>query len=62
MSTVLHASAVNTFLTVNAIDRATIDVVGFHGQTVLHRPTEKLTVQIGDGALLARGDQAAGGV
>ena len=50
----LHASAVNTFLTVNGIDRNTIDVVGFHGQTVLHRPREKLTVQLGDGAALAR--------
>ncbi|MGE5267952.1 MAG: anhydro-N-acetylmuramic acid kinase, partial [Deltaproteobacteria bacterium] len=32
---------------------AGIDVVGFHGQTVLHRPERGLTVQIGDGALLA---------
>ena len=31
-----------------------IAVVGFHGQTVLHRPAERLTVQIGDGAALAR--------
>ena len=31
-----------------------IDVIGFHGQTVLHRPDEALTVQLGDGALLAR--------
>jgi len=54
MSTALHASAVNTFLTVNEIDRTSIDVVGYHGQTVLHRPTEKLTVQLGDGAALAR--------
>lgn len=53
MSTVLHASAVNTFLTVNEIDRSTIDVVGFHGQTIWHRPAEKLTIQIGDGARLA---------
>jgi len=30
-----------------------IDVVGFHGQTVLHRPDQGLTVQLGDGALLA---------
>src|SRR5439155_23844420 len=43
MSTVLHASAVNTFLTVNEIERESIDVVGYHGQTVLHRPREKLT-------------------
>lgn len=28
-------------------------MIGFHGQTVLHRPDEALTVQIGDGALLA---------
>jgi anhydro-N-acetylmuramic acid kinase len=54
LSTQLHASAVNTFLTVNGIDRTAIDVVGYHGQTVLHRPKEKLTVQLGDGQHLAR--------
>jgi anhydro-N-acetylmuramic acid kinase len=54
MSTALHASAVNTFLAANGIDRGTIDVVGYHGQTILHRPAERLTVQIGDGARLAR--------
>src|ERR1041384_3883827 len=48
--TTLHAGAVNMFLDVNGIDRATIDVVGFHGQTILHRPLDRLTVQIGDGA------------
>ncbi|MBS9720609.1 anhydro-N-acetylmuramic acid kinase [Tianweitania sp. BSSL-BM11] len=30
------------------------ELIGFHGQTVLHRPAEGLTVQIGDGALLAQ--------
>ena len=35
-------------------DRMDIAVVGFHGQTVLHRPERRLTVQIGDGAALAR--------
>lgn len=30
------------------------EVIGFHGQTVLHRPEAALTVQLGDGALLAR--------
>jgi anhydro-N-acetylmuramic acid kinase len=53
-TTALHAAAVNVFLDTNRIDRASIDVVGFHGQTVLHRPREKLTVQLGDGAALAR--------
>jgi anhydro-N-acetylmuramic acid kinase len=31
-----------------------IDLVGFHGQTVLHAPERKLTVQIGDGPGLAK--------
>ena len=42
------------FLDANGIDRKSIDVVGFHGQTVLHRPSGRLTVQIGDGQALAR--------
>ncbi len=29
------------------------ELVGFHGQTVLHRPEDGITVQIGDGQLLA---------
>ncbi len=29
-------------------------LIGFHGQTVLHRPQSGLTVQLGDGKLLAR--------
>src|SRR5262245_33415508 len=55
MLTVLHEGAVQVFLDANGIDRNTIDVVGFHGQTILHRPQERLTVQIGDGPALARG-------
>src|SRR6202040_3010924 len=35
-------------------DVTAVDVVGFHGQTVLHRPELRLTVQLGDGAALAR--------
>ena len=31
-----------------------IDVVGMHGQTLLHRPDRRFTRQIGDGAALAR--------
>jgi anhydro-N-acetylmuramic acid kinase len=49
----LHAEAVETFLSEHAIERAGIDVVGFHGQTVLHRPQLGLTVQLGDGGALA---------
>jgi anhydro-N-acetylmuramic acid kinase len=50
----VHADTVNGFLAEERIDRAAISVVGFHGQTVLHRPEDRLTVQIGDGAALAR--------
>ena len=30
------------------------DIIGFHGQTILHRPDRRQTWQIGDAALLAR--------
>ncbi len=30
-----------------------IDIIGFHGQTVFHKPEAGLTIQIGDGAKLA---------
>jgi len=48
----LHAEAVEQFLHGHPGPR--IDVVGFHGHTILHRPAERRTWQIGDGALLAR--------
>jgi anhydro-N-acetylmuramic acid kinase len=48
-----HADAVAAFLSAHGLASRDIDVVGFHGQTVLHRPAQKLTVQIGDGRLLA---------
>ncbi len=51
--TLRHAEAVKAFLQQNDLSPAAIDVIGFHGQTVLHRPDEALTVQIGDGPLLA---------
>ncbi|UDL95284.1 anhydro-N-acetylmuramic acid kinase [Lichenihabitans sp. PAMC28606] len=48
-----HAEAVLAFLREHAIEPSSVSVVGFHGQTVLHRPEMALTVQIGDGAELA---------
>jgi anhydro-N-acetylmuramic acid kinase len=52
--TAVHAEALEAFVEAEHIARSGIAVVGFHGQTVLHRPWEGLTVQIGDGAALAR--------
>jgi anhydro-N-acetylmuramic acid kinase len=49
-----HAGAVATFLEENVLTESEIDVIGFHGQTVIHRPDIRLTVQLGDGATLAR--------
>ena len=50
--TQLHHQAVETLMQRHGI--AGIDVVGFHGHTILHRPETGRTRQIGDGALLAR--------
>jgi anhydro-N-acetylmuramic acid kinase len=67
--TLAHAEAVKTLLA----KVGSADLIGFHGQTILHRPEKGWTWQIGDGALLARetgidvindfrtGDVAAGG-
>jgi anhydro-N-acetylmuramic acid kinase len=52
--TIAHAEAIATFTSQNHINREDIDIVGFHGQTVLHRPARKMTVQIGDAPALAR--------
>ena len=52
--TIAHAEAVAAFTAQHRITRENIDIVGFHGQTVLHRPAQKMTVQIGDATALAR--------
>ncbi len=49
-----HALAVESFCQDIGLTFRDIDVIGFHGQTVLHRPERRLTVQLGDGALLAK--------
>jgi anhydro-N-acetylmuramic acid kinase len=49
-----HIEAIGDFLARERVKPETVDVVGFHGQTVLHRPERGLTVQIGDGMTLAR--------
>lgn len=58
--TELNAAAISAFLRRQGVARGSVDVVGYHGQTVLHRPprdgeagSNGLTVQLGRGQLLA---------
>ena len=48
-----HIEAVQDFLIKNKIDKKNVDVVGFHGQTILHNPEQKITWQIGNAQMLA---------
>jgi len=49
-----HAEAVDALLAQTGLARGAIDLVGFHGHTIDHRPAARRTWQIGDGALLSR--------
>ncbi len=49
-----HGHAVETLLHAAGMRADEIDVVGFHGHTILHNPDDGHTWQIGDGAKLAR--------
>jgi anhydro-N-acetylmuramic acid kinase len=48
-----HARAVESFCEEVGLSASDIEVIGFHGQTVIHRPERELTVQLGNGQLLA---------
>jgi anhydro-N-acetylmuramic acid kinase len=50
--TTAHAKAVDALIRTHTL--RDVALIGFHGHTVLHRPWEHRTWQIGDGALLAR--------
>lgn len=49
-----HARAVESFLAEKGLAPETVDVIGFHGQTITHRPERRFTWQLGDGGGLAR--------
>jgi anhydro-N-acetylmuramic acid kinase len=49
-----HADAVQSLLASCGLAPSAIALIGFHGQTLTHRPADGLTVQIGDGARLAQ--------
>jgi anhydro-N-acetylmuramic acid kinase len=49
-----HAAAVQALLEKAGMAARDIAWLGFHGHTLLHRPAERRTWQVGDGALLAK--------
>ena len=51
--TLFHAEVVSELLDSAGLRAEDVDVIGFHGHTVYHNPEEKISVQIGDGDLLA---------
>lgn len=52
-STTLHISAVEKLLQVTRYLPTAIDVIGYHGQAMFHRPAMKVSVIIGNGQRLA---------
>jgi anhydro-N-acetylmuramic acid kinase len=53
MLTTKHEDCIKAFASANGIELSSIGAIGFHGQTVLHRPGQQLTVQLGDGRALS---------
>jgi anhydro-N-acetylmuramic acid kinase len=49
----LHSNAIRAFCAVEQIDLATVDVIGFHGQTIKHEPALGRTWQLGNGQRMA---------
>lgn len=52
--TLLHADVVLGLLELSKLTPKDVGVIGFHGQTIWHKPEERKTCQIGDGKLLAQ--------
>ena len=52
--TLYHAEAVRTMMRKLEVKGSEVDLIGFHGQTVFHAPSERVTSQIGDAELLAK--------
>lgn len=52
--TFAHVDAVKALLKKAGLKAQDIRVIGFHGQTIAHRPHEGITWQMGNGALLAQ--------
>ncbi len=49
-----HAEAVSALLAAEGVAGTEVDVIGFHGQTILHEPERRRTIQIGAPDMLVR--------
>lgn len=49
-----HWQVVKSLLDIAKLEPTDIDIIGFHGHTILHDPKSHITVQIGDGERLAQ--------
>ena len=49
--TIFNSNIVNTIIKKNSLN---VDLIGFHGQTILHLPNYKISEQLGDGGLLSQ--------
>jgi len=49
----MQSDVINQLLVEAGMTSADVDIIGFHGQTVAHRPDMGWTLQLGDGALMA---------
>ena len=49
--TLFHAEAIKETL---GMTKSSVDLIGFHGQTIFHDPEKKITKQLGDGKLLSQ--------
>lgn len=54
-----HADAVAGLLAEAGLTANQIDIIGFHGQALVHRPDQRLTLQIGSGPQLAQATSIA---
>ena len=52
-TTLLHQALIEQLIQESGYNRAEIKVIGYHGQTLFHRPAIGITIQAGDGQLLA---------
>lgn len=52
-STDLHTAAIHGLLKATGYQSRNVDLIGYHGQTLFHRPAKRITIQVGDGQSLS---------